>query len=147
MDLHWHLLHMPPDPWHDTHAPVRRREARLWLMDVEREARRERLRRLVHRLGSTAVGRSLPRSSRAVVEQRDRVVVRRAAAADGPALRRLAALGERSLPQGPLLVAEADGEILVARSPATGEVVTDPARFSADLWSQLAAQARRLRTA
>jgi hypothetical protein len=52
---------------------------------------------------------------------------------DVAALGRLAELDCRRLPPGPHLVAERDGRIDAALSLATGEVVADPFRPTADL--------------
>ena len=60
------------------------------------------------------------------------ITLRPATAADEPWLVRLAALDSRPLPDGNLLVAERDGQIVAAVAPATLEVVADPFRRTAD---------------
>ena len=54
------------------------------------------------------------------------ISIRLAAAADVPALRRVAERDSRLLPPGDLLVAEAQGEVQAALSLQTGEFVADP---------------------
>ncbi len=75
------------------------------------------------------------------------VLIRAARGSDGPALRRLAELDSRPLPQGELLVAEADDEVVAALSVNTGAKVSDPFRRTADLVDLLAYRARRLNAA
>jgi hypothetical protein len=72
------------------------------------------------------------------------VLIRAARGSDGPALARLAALDSRALPAGDLLVAEADGELVAALAPETGERVADPFRRTADVVALLALRAQRL---
>jgi hypothetical protein len=66
------------------------------------------------------------------------VLIRAARGSDGPALLDLAALDSALLPQGELLVAEADGELLAALEPASGRHIADPFRPTADLVRLLA---------
>ena len=61
------------------------------------------------------------------------VLIRAARGSDGRALARLAALDSASVPGGELLVAEADGELVAARSIDTGVAVADPFRRTADV--------------
>jgi hypothetical protein len=61
------------------------------------------------------------------------VTLRLAADADGAALDRLAQLDSRLLPPGPHLLGERDGRIETAISLATGEVVADPFRRTAEV--------------
>jgi hypothetical protein len=75
------------------------------------------------------------------------VLIRAARGSDGPALRRLAELDSRPLPEGALLVAEADDEVVAALSMDTGDKVADPFRRTADVVDLLAFRARRLRAA
>ena len=75
------------------------------------------------------------------------VLIRAARGSDGPVLRRLAALDSRELPDGPLLIAEADDEVVAALSLDTGAAVADPFRPTADVVDLLAYRARRLRAA
>ena len=75
------------------------------------------------------------------------VLIRAARGSDGPALRRLAELDSRPLPEGSLLVAETDEEVIAALSVDTGAKVADPFRRTADVVDLLAFRARRLRAA
>jgi hypothetical protein len=75
------------------------------------------------------------------------VLIRAARGSDGPALRRLAELDSRPVPEGALLVAEADDEVVAALSMDTGDKVADPFRRTADVVDLLAFRARRLRAA
>jgi hypothetical protein len=72
------------------------------------------------------------------------VLIRAARGSDGPALARLAALDSAALPAGELLVAEADGELIAARSLADGFAIADPFRPAADVLALLALRARAL---
>ena len=73
------------------------------------------------------------------------VLIRAARGSDGPALSRLAALDSKELPDGELLVAESEHELVAALSLQTGERVADPFRPTADVVDLLAYRARRLR--
>jgi hypothetical protein len=70
------------------------------------------------------------------------VLIRAARGSDGPALARLAVLDSSALPAGELLVAEADGELVAARSMADGSAIADPFRRTADVLALLALRAR-----
>ena len=61
------------------------------------------------------------------------VLIRAARGSDGPALERLAALDSATVPAGELLVAEADGALVAARSLTTGQAIADPFVPSADV--------------
>ena len=63
---------------------------------------------------------------------------------DEPAVGCLAVLSERPLAPGRHLIAEADGEVLAARSLETGEVFIDPFRATSDLVDLLEVRARQL---
>ena len=54
------------------------------------------------------------------------ITIRTATPGDLPALRRLAALDSRRLPEGPLAVAEIDGDLVAALSLSDGRIVADP---------------------
>jgi hypothetical protein len=75
------------------------------------------------------------------------VLIRAARGSDGPALRRLAELDSRALPEGDLLLAESDDEVVAALSVETGDRVADPFRRTADVVDLLAFRARRMRAA
>jgi hypothetical protein len=69
------------------------------------------------------------------------VLIRAARGSDGAAIARIAALDSATVPAGELLVAEADGTLVAARSLATGAVVADPFRPTADIVALLALRA------
>lgn len=81
------------------------------------------------------------------VARRGRIAIRWAEPSDEPELRRLAHLSSRSLPRGPFLLAEADGEAVAALSVATGEVVADPFQATFDLVALLELRSSHLRAA
>jgi hypothetical protein len=70
------------------------------------------------------------------------VLIRAARGSDGLALARLAALDSSPVPTGDVLVAEADGALIAARSLTTGEAVADPFRPSADVAALLELRSR-----
>ncbi len=65
------------------------------------------------------------------------VGLRLAGPQDRETLRRLAALDDRPLPPGPHLIARVDGAPCAALSLATGELVADPFRRTAELTALL----------
>jgi len=71
------------------------------------------------------------------------ISIRLAAAADLPALRRVAERDSRLLPPGDLLVAEAQGEVHAALSLQTGESIADPFRPTAAMVELLKLRARQ----
>jgi hypothetical protein len=73
------------------------------------------------------------------------VTLRLASDADVAALDRLAQLDSRPLPLGPHLLAERDGRVEAAISLATGELVADPFRRTAELGNLLRCHAGELR--
>jgi hypothetical protein len=73
------------------------------------------------------------------------VTVRLAAEGDRDAVRRLAQRDGRPLLRAPILVAEANGSLLAARSLADGRSVADPFRHTADLGELLALRSAHLR--
>lgn len=72
------------------------------------------------------------------------LTIRRAAAADEFAVRRLSALDSAFPPTGDVLLAEMDGELWAALSIETGHAVADPFRPSGDLVELLRFRAERL---
>ena len=72
------------------------------------------------------------------------VTIRPAAAADGPALTRVAALDSARVPSGDLLVAEVDGELWAALALNGGTVIADPFRPTADVVTLLERRAAQL---
>jgi hypothetical protein len=73
------------------------------------------------------------------------VTLRLATLADGAALARLAQLDSSPLPPGPHLLGERDGCIQAAISLATGELIADPFRRTAELCELLRCHAGELR--
>lgn len=73
------------------------------------------------------------------------MTLRLADAADGAALDHLAQRDCRLLPPGPHLLAEREGRIEAAVSLASGELVADPFRRTAELCELLRCHAGRLR--
>ena len=65
------------------------------------------------------------RSARPVADQ-PAVLIRRASAADDPALARLSALDERELPAGERLIGEIGGRIVAALEVCSGRAIADP---------------------
>jgi hypothetical protein len=63
----------------------------------------------------------------------DSVAVRVARPDDDAAIRRVAALDGKEVPEGVTLVAEADNEIIAALPISGGEPVADPFRWTADV--------------
>jgi len=114
---------------------------------VAKERQRELLRaaRVVLPARDSTFRRLLRRTPReGVLHRWDGVTIRYARAGDAAALDRLAALDERALPAGPLLVAEVDGEPTAVFGLGDGEFVADPFRPSADLVSLLRLRAAQL---
>lgn len=72
------------------------------------------------------------------------VTIRRAAAEDGYALRRLAQLDSTRLPDGPFLVAEVGESMLAAVSLSTGESFADPFSLTLELRALLELRAAQL---
>jgi hypothetical protein len=72
------------------------------------------------------------------------VAVRVAGPEDEAAIRRVAALDCRDAPAGPLLVAEADGEVIAALPIDGGEAVADPFRWTADVVALMKMRAAQL---
>jgi hypothetical protein len=75
----------------------------------------------------------------------DEITIRRAVPADAAAVRRLATLDAARVPDGPLFVAEVDGELRAALSVTTGRHVSDPFVATAELVELLAARAETVR--
>lgn len=90
---------------------------------------------------------SLPASVAFAVAGRGRISLRRALPSDGNALARLEALADRRLPDGPLLVAEVDGDLVAAASVESGDAVTDPFRVTLDVQELLRLRSSQLRAA
>lgn len=89
----------------------------------------------------------VPSTVASAVGGRSSIVIRYARPADGPALARLEGLSGRSLGSAPILLAEADGEIVAASPAAGGEVVSDPFRVTLDVAELLRLRSSQLRAA
>jgi hypothetical protein len=76
--------------------------------------------------------------------QMNEIAIRFGHEKDAPALQRLAALEDRRLPAGPLVVAEVDGELVAALSVEDGEAVADPFRHTAQVVSLLRLRVEQL---
>jgi hypothetical protein len=85
-----------------------------------------------------------PVALRQVVRCRERIVIRRARGSDSAAVARLAGLAEQPVPGWPLLLAEADGELVALVSTLTGDVVRDPFVASEDVVALLRLRATQL---
>ena len=72
------------------------------------------------------------------------VLIRAARGSDGAEIARVAALDSARIPAGEVLVAEADGTIVAARSVQTGAAVADPFRRTADVLELLDLRAAAL---
>ena len=89
----------------------------------------------------------VPAAVASVVGRRGSIVIRLARPADGPALDRLQDLADRRLPDAPLLVAEADGELVAAAAVSGGAAVTNPFRVTLDVVELLDLRSSQLRAA
>jgi hypothetical protein len=89
----------------------------------------------------------VPAAVASAVGRRGSILIRLARPADGPALDRLQDLADRRLPDAPLLVAEADGELLAAAPVTGGDAVTDPFRVTLDVVELLRLRSSQLRAA
>ena len=72
------------------------------------------------------------------------VLMRRATAEDTARIQTLARLDDKRMPAGPYLVAELGGEIVAARSLASGTVVADPFRLTSDIVAMLRLRASQV---
>jgi hypothetical protein len=72
------------------------------------------------------------------------ITIRLADYQDARALLRLAALDSARVPDGPLLVAETDGELVAAVPLGGGRAIADPFRPTANLVGVLALRAQQL---
>ena len=72
------------------------------------------------------------------------IAIRAATSADARTLNRLAALDSAPVPNGPVLLAEVDGQAHAAIDLRDGRVVADPFERTADLTSLLRLQAENV---
>jgi hypothetical protein len=75
------------------------------------------------------------------------VLIRAARGSDGHVLRRLAELDSARVPAGDVLIAEAEGAVVAAHSPATGATIADPFRRTAAVVELLELRGAMLRVA
>jgi hypothetical protein len=81
------------------------------------------------------------------VRRRGRITIRPATAADGDALRRLAALSSRPVPDGALTVAETEEGIVAAVGENGRGAIADPFRVTSDLLELLRLRREQLAAA
>jgi hypothetical protein len=74
----------------------------------------------------------------------DSVAVRLAHAEDEEAIRRIAALDGKKAPEGRILVAEADHEVIAALAINGGHAVADPFRWTSDVVALMEMRAEQL---
>jgi hypothetical protein len=86
----------------------------------------------------------LPAALARQVGGRSEIAIRSARPSDVDEILRLALLVDRVVPAAPVLLAESDGEVVVALSTTTGDVVTDPFRATADLVALLRLRSTQL---
>jgi hypothetical protein len=108
---------------------------------VARRPRRSMLRLLAFRIRSRRS--ALTAADRTVLEVR----IRYAGPGDDTAVVQLAALDSAEVPEQPLLIAEVDGQVLVAMSLWDGRVVADPFRRTQALVELLAVRAGQIHSA
>jgi len=74
----------------------------------------------------------------------DSVAVRLARAEDASAISRIASLDGKKVPEGQILVAEADREIIAALAIDGGQAVADPFRWTSDVVALMEMRAEQL---
>jgi hypothetical protein len=74
----------------------------------------------------------------------DRIAIRHAGPEDEQQIRALAALDGRETPDGPKLIAEADGHLVAAIGLAGGELVADPFQWTGGIVGLLEMRAAQL---
>jgi hypothetical protein len=89
---------------------------------------------------------SLPGSARAPRPDRS-VTIRRATWADARAIERVAQLDSRRAPEGDVLVAEVDGEVIAAKQLGARETIADPFRPTESVVRLLEIRAEQMRAA
>ena len=75
----------------------------------------------------------LPASLAREIGARDSITIRVSHGGDADRLERLAGLAGTELPEGELIVAESDGDLIAAISLTTGRVISDPFNVTSDL--------------
>jgi len=90
------------------------------------------------------LSRTSKRSTSSRVSGYDSVAVRLAGAEDEAAICRIASLDGKKAPQGRVLVAEADNEVIAALPIGGGEAVADPFRWTSDVVALMEMRAEQL---
>ena len=96
------------------------------------------------RHAAARASRAARRARRGTVADGLRLVLRRSTAEDEPALARLARLDSALRPQGEMLVAEVEDEIVAAVPLAGGPAIADPFRPTADIVELLHVRSERI---
>ena len=86
----------------------------------------------------------LPPSLAREIGARDSITIRVSHEGDAELLERLAGLAGTELPEGGLIVAESDDELIAALSLRTGRVISDPFHVTSDLVALLRLRAAQL---
>jgi hypothetical protein len=93
------------------------------------------------------MSRTSKRSTSSRLGGYDSVAVRLARPEDEAAIRRIAALDGKKAPEGRVLVAEADSEVIAALPIGGGVAVADPFRWTSDVVALMEMRAEQLATA
>ena len=93
------------------------------------------------------MSRTSKRSTSSRMGGYDSVAVRLARPEDESAIRRIALLDGKKAPEGRLLVAEADREIIAALAIAGGHAVADPFRWTSDVVALMEMRAEQIAAA
>ena len=86
----------------------------------------------------------LPPSLAREIGARDSITIRLSHEGDADRVERLAGLAGTELPEGALIVAESDDELIAALSLRTGRVISDPFHATSDLVALLRVRAAQL---
>jgi hypothetical protein len=86
----------------------------------------------------------LPASLAREIGARDSITIRVSHEGDADRLGRLAGLAGTELPEGGLIVAESDEELIAALALRTGRVISDPFHVTSDLVALLRVRAAQL---
>jgi hypothetical protein len=90
------------------------------------------------------MSRTSKRSTSSRMTGYDSVAVRMAREEDVNAIYRIAALDDKKAPQGRVLVAEADGELIAALGIDGGSAVADPFRWTSDVLALMEMRAEQI---
>jgi hypothetical protein len=86
----------------------------------------------------------LPASLAREIGARDSITIRASHGGDADRLERLAGLAGTELPEGELIVAESDDQLIAALFLRTGRVISDPFHVTSDLVALLRVRAAQL---